>query len=89
MILASSASSAAWVGAPAGWKMGAGGCGRALVCTACGVYSIQIAIYPIEHQRMQVDVQVRGKREMFSIVIHANPCDRKTRLLVSEVLDCS
>ena len=63
MILPSSVSSAAWVGALARWKMGWGGCGRPLVRGACGVYGIQIAIYPIEHQRMQVDVQVRGRAE--------------------------
>ena len=40
-----------------------GGCGRPLVSPACGVYGIQIAIHAIEDQRMQVDVQVRGRAE--------------------------
>lgn len=38
-----------------------GGCGRPLVSAACGVCSIQVAIHVIEHQRMQMDVQVRGR----------------------------
>ena len=37
-----------------------GGCGRALVRGACGVCAIQIAIDPIKHQRMQMNVQVGG-----------------------------
>ena len=43
-----------------------GGCRRALVRGAFGiygVYGIQLAIHPIERQRMQVDVQVGGRAE--------------------------
>jgi len=45
-----------------GW----GGCGRPPVRGAYGIYDglgIHLAIHPIEHQRMQVDVQVRGRAE--------------------------
>ena len=47
-------------------RQGGSGCGRPVVSPACGVYGIQIAIYAIEDQRMQVDVQVRGRRRRWA-----------------------
>ena len=60
MILPSNPCSAACVGASAEWKTGAGT--GVLFRGACGVH-VAVPIHPIEHQRMQMNVQVGGRAE--------------------------